>query len=79
MKRLKKLALVRRLQAFRIRSAQISNNTPRYRRQKAGSHTLPRCGTGARKGLSVSTSSRSSGIIFATSCKSLAIFEGHDP
>src|SRR4249919_3357486 len=41
----------------------------------AGSQGWPRCGTGARKGESVSTSSRSCGMVLAVSCKSLAFLK----
>src|SRR3954468_13123875 len=62
-----------------VRSARPSTDSPRKSARKravsatnAGSHGLPRCGTGARKGESVSISSRSAGRAFAVSCRSLA-------
>ena len=45
-------------------------------RTKAGSLRLPRCGTGARYGASVSTSSRSSGVMRAASRTASRLGEG---
>ena len=45
----------------------------------AGSHVLPRLGTGARNGASVSTSSRSSGTVLRGRLEVGGILEGHDP
>ena len=67
------------------RSARASTGTPRRSARKravsatkAGSHGLPRCGTGARNGESVSISSRSAGSA-GRLLQVLGILEGHDP
>ena len=56
-------------------AAMVSPTSGRY----DGSFVRPRCGTGARNGLSVSTSSRSSGHLVAASRTSCRVLERHDP
>ncbi len=63
------------------RSASLADRGERLERRarrSAGSFRLPRCGTGARYGLSVSTSSRSAGTIFAASRRSAGLRKRHD-
>ena len=74
---LKKLAVVA--------SASCSGSSPLSSATKAavsatnaGSHFWPRCGTGARKGESVSTSIWSAGSHLAVACRSGRVLEGHD-
>ena len=78
-----RLALVNRRKKFgrgcvgellRLLAAQLRDEAA-VSATKAGSHFWPRCGTGARNGESVSTSSWSAGSHFAVSCRSAAFLK----
>ena len=68
-----------------VSAASCSSSSPRssatnaaVSATKAGSQFWPRCGTGARKGESVSTSIWSAGSHLAVSCRSVRVLERHD-
>ena len=76
-------ALLNRRKKFAVVVAESASGASprRLARQRAvwttklGSQVLPRIGTGARNGASVSTSRRSAGIVAAVSCKSRAFLK----
>ena len=71
--------VVRSASSSKLVAAQAGDESARCRRRRPARTVLPRCGTGARNGASVSTSSRSCGNGLRGFLQVAGVLEGHDP